>query len=175
MGAENERQRSVNNLCVLHIYFAVESTPQLLAVSYLMTVLRALTARWPYFSDGNGELKVGVTSALLFFSEYIFGGWKQREAVICFAGSACRCVTYDRLLQLKRELKMSVNQASTIFVYCIYFAVESTPPRFGVSHLPTGFRALTARWTYYSHCNGELKVGVTSALHILCIVYVGQL
>jgi hypothetical protein len=47
--------------------------------------------------------------------------------VICFEGNARRCATYDHLLQLKCELKMSVNGASIIFVYCKYFGVENTP------------------------------------------------
>jgi hypothetical protein len=109
------------------IYFAVENTPCTLGVPHLSTVDRTQLGLCPYYSHCNGELKVGVTSALHFFSEYIFCGWKQIGAVIYFASIDRRCASYDRLQQLKWELKMSVNGASMIFVYCIYFAVENTP------------------------------------------------
>jgi hypothetical protein len=86
-------------------------------------------------------------------------------AVVRFAGFDSRSVSYDHRQPLKWELKMSVNGASMIFVYCIYFAVENTPWMLDVLRLSTVIRAFTAFWPYYSHCNGELKVGVTSALH----------
>jgi hypothetical protein len=95
-------------------------------------------------------------------------------AFVHFASTDSRSVSYDYLLPLEWELKMSVNGASIIFVYCIYFAVEHIPCTRGVPHLSTVFRAYTASWPYGSHCNGELKAGVTSALHILCRAYVGR-
>jgi hypothetical protein len=117
---------SVNGASMIflyYIYFAIKNAPQMLGIRYSATVVRAQMAFWRYYIHCNGELNVGVTSALHFFSEYIFGGWKLMLAVICFTCKDGRCRLYVQVQKFKWVLKMSVTGASMIFVNCIYFVM----------------------------------------------------
>ena len=91
----------------------------------------------------------------------IFGDWQKIGRAVFFGGIDGLSPAYDRLLQLKSDLKMSVNGASMIFVYCIFFTVEHITCILCVTCLSTVGRA------QLRFCPFPLpKVGVTYALHI---------
>jgi hypothetical protein len=53
----------------------------------------------------------------------IFGDWQKIGRAVFFGGIDGLSPACDRHLQLKWELKMSVNGASMIFVDCVYLAI----------------------------------------------------